>query len=188
MHGYTGSYHGKRISVQGTGIGIPSTALYVHELIYDYGVKKIIRLGTCGAIRPEIQTGQLILAEGAYTDSYTQLHYFDAIDQPSLADPGLLFQAKMAAERLSIPFLTGTIFSTDMFYSDDPNRWDHWAAQGILGIEMETSILYAMAQAHQVQALTILTVSDNIVTHSTTSSREREQVSDQVIRLAIEIS
>lgn len=183
MLGFTGSRAGIRVSVQGTGIGIPSTAIYVHELIHDYGVKKIIRIGTCGALQPELELDQLILAASAYTDSNTRLIH----DIPK-ADEELMRQAMQKARLLSIPIIQGKIFSTDTFYSEDKNRWDEWIAQGVLAIEMETSILYSLASESNVKALSILAVSDNIVTKKFSSAKDREEISTDMMKLALEIA
>lgn len=188
MLGYTGMYNGKRVSVQGTGMGIPSTAIYVHELIHDYNVKKIIRIGTCGALQASLRVGQLILADAAYTDSYTHLMHFDVMDFAPGADENLLKQARETAAKHSISAIEGTIFSTDAFYSEDVNRWDTWIKRGILGIEMESTILYTLAFKNKVQALSILTVSDNIITKEFATSMEREHASMEMMKLALEIS
>jgi len=188
MYGYTGVYNGKRVSVQGTGMGIPSTAIYIHELIQDYWVKKIIRIGTCGAIQSDLKLGQLILAEAAYTDSSTNLLYVGSMDIAPTANQALLNLAKETAQKQIIPVITGKIFSTDTFYSEDVNRWVHWTKQGVLGVEMESSILYALSAKNNVQALSILTVSDNIITKAYSSAKEREQASLEMMKLALEVS
>ncbi|HSI90729.1 MAG TPA: DeoD-type purine-nucleoside phosphorylase, partial [Adhaeribacter sp.] len=119
MLGFTGLYKGKRVSVQGTGMGIPSTAIYVHELIHDYGVKKIIRIGTCGAIQASLKINQLILAESAYTDSCTNLVHYNSREFAPKASAGLLQQARDAARNLAVPVVEGRVYSTDIFYSED---------------------------------------------------------------------
>ncbi|NJN41512.1 MAG: purine-nucleoside phosphorylase [Flammeovirgaceae bacterium] len=187
MYGYTGTYNGKRVSVQGTGMGIPSTAIYVHELIHEYGVKKIIRIGTCGAIQPELELGQIVIADGSYTDSATHLQNFRTMDLPAIADEKLLSQAVEVAKKDKISIKVGKIFSTDTFYHDNGNRWERWTNNGVLGVEMESSMLYALASKHSLQALTILTVSDNIITKTYASSKDREQASLAMMRLALEI-
>jgi purine-nucleoside phosphorylase len=115
MFGFTGLYNGKRVSVQGSGMGIPSTAIYLHELIHEYGIKKVIRIGTCGALQPELALNQLILAEAAYTDSCTNMMYYNSAAYAPQANYNLLQQAREAAVRLSIPVVEGSIFSTDNF-------------------------------------------------------------------------
>lgn len=188
MYGFTGMYQGKRVSIQGTGMGIPSTAIYVHELIHNFHVKKIIRIGTCGAIQSRLKLGQLILAEAAHTDSATNLLYMKSMDEAPAANRELLSRAIEVAQKQGIAVLTGKIFSTDTFYHDDTNRWDKWISNGVLGVEMESSIIYALAQKHSVKALTILSVSDNIITKEYSSAKDREQASLEMMKLALEIA
>lgn len=188
MLGYTGMYKGKRVSVQGTGIGIPSTALYLHELIHEYGVQKIMRLGTCGGIQPNLQLHQLILVTEAYTDSSSNLLYHPNMNAPAKANAALLQQAKEIALQQSISVVQGPVFSTDLFYHDDEHRWDTWQQRGLLAIEMESNILYNMANKNNIQALSILSVSDNVITHTTTSPDDREQAKTEMIELAMELA
>lgn len=188
MLGFTGIYKEKRVSVQGTGIGIPSTALYLHELIHEYGVQKIMRLGTCGGIQPELQLHQLILVTEAYTDSNTHLLYQHDLHTPTKSDETLLQHAREVARQQSISVIEGPVFSTDLFYSDDDHRWDTWQQKGLLAIEMESNILYNMAAKNNIQALSILSVSDNVITHTTTSPDDREQAKAEMIVLAMELA
>jgi purine-nucleoside phosphorylase len=187
MFGYTGKYKSKRISIQGTGIGIPSTALYVHELIHSYRATCIIRVGTCGAIQEDIKLGQIILAKGAATDSKTTIHSKNNKFEP-LADPWLIQKAQETAYELGIFFRLGNIFSTDLFYSDNPHRWAKYIRQGVLAVDMETSILYTMAEQNKIQSLSILTVSDNILTGEAASAEDREIKTLDMMRLALEIA
>ena len=188
MLGFTGTYQGKRVSVQGTGMGIPSTAIYLHELIHEYEVKKIIRVGTCGALQASLKIGQLILADSAYTDSSTQMIHFNSMDFAPKADKDLLKQARETALQHKISVMEGTVFSTDSFYNDDVNRYDIWIKRGVLGVEMESSILYTLAAKNKVQALSILTVSDNLITKEFNSAKEREEATTEMMKLALEIS
>jgi purine-nucleoside phosphorylase len=188
MLGFTGMYNGKRVSVQGTGMGIPSTAIYLHELIHEYGVKKIIRVGTCGALQASLKIGQLILADAAYTDSGTQLMHFNSMDFAPKADEDLLKQARETALLHNLSVMEGTVFSTDSFYSEDANRYDIWIKRGVLGVEMESSILYTLAAKNKVQAISILTVSDNLITKEFNSAKEREEATTEMMKLALEIS
>ena len=188
MLGFTGLYNGKRISVQGTGMGVPSTAIYVHELIHEYGVKKIMRIGTCGAIQPDLKLNQLILAEAAYTDSGTNLMHNLSQDFMPEASKSLLEAAKLTAQKFGISAISGKIFTTDSFYSDDETRWDKYIAQGVLAVEMETSILYTLTAKYNIQALSILSVSDNIVTQTFTTAKEREHASLEIMKLALELA
>lgn len=188
MLGYTGIYNGKRVSVQGTGIGIPSTAIYVQELIHGYGVKKIIRIGTCGALQPDLPLDQLILATEAYTDSHTHLLYYKDANVAARPDSTLLAKAGEIAYQQGISVVKGSVFSTDMFYHEDPDRWDHWKRCGVLAVEMESSVLYGLALKNHIQALTILTVSDNIMTGTSLSAQNREEASGSMMELAMEIA
>lgn len=188
MLGFTGMYQGRRVSVQGTGMGIPSTAIYLHELIHDYGVKKVIRIGTCGALKASLKVGQLILADAAYTDSNTHMTHFTSMDFAPKAHKDLLKQARETAMLLGISAMETTIFSTDAFYSEDVNRWDTWIERGVQCIEMESSILYTLAAKNKVKALSILTVSDNLITKEFSSAKEREQATTEMMKLALEIS
>ena len=188
MHGFTGFYKGKRVSVQGAGMGIPSNAIYIHELITEYKVQNLIRIGTCGAIQEDIPLGRIILATAASTDSNINRIRFEGLDFAPAASFGLLRRAHEISERLKLQVLTGSIFSTDSFYQDDPNRWKLWSEYGILGVEMETSILYTMAARHKVNALSILTVSDNIITGAAASSRDREEGFTEMMKIALELA
>ena len=188
MLGFTGYYQGKKVSVQGTGMGIPSTAIYLHELVHAYGVKRIIRVGTCGAIQPDLELGQLILADAAFTDSGTNLIYFNDQIYAPRATERLLHRARLTAQDLKIPAKVGLVYSTDTFYSDDANRWDKWIAKGVLAVEMETSILYTLAQKYNFEALSVLSVSDNIITNKLTTAAEREHASMDMMKLALEIA
>lgn len=188
MMGYTGYYHGKRVSIQGTGMGIPSTAIYVNELIDEYGVDCIMRVGTCGAIRREIKLGQVILAMSASSDSSTNRIHFNGMDFAPTADFGLLSMAVTASKALKITPLIGGVFSTDTFYSHDMNRWTTWADHGILGAEMETSVLYTIAARKRIKALSILTVSDNIITQKYASSVDRERKYMDMMKIALSIA
>lgn len=183
MLGFTGLYKGKKISVQGTGMGMPSTAIYVNELINEYGIKKIIRVGTCGAIQPEIKLGQLVIAQRAFTDS--GMDEVAPIATPQNSSSELLQSSIVLAKALDVHVKVGDVFSTDTFYSDNQKRWKKWTELGVLGVEMETSILYALAAKHKIDALTILEVSDNILTKENASSGAREKVSSSIMELAL---
>jgi purine-nucleoside phosphorylase len=188
MFGYTGMYKGKRVSIQGTGMGIPSTSIYVTELIDDYGVKNVIRVGTCGAIKKELKLGQVILAISASSDSNTNRIHFNGQDFAPTANYDLLSSAIAKSKSLKVSALVGGVFSTDTFYGHDTGHWEIWAEHGVLGVEMETSILYTIAARKSVRALSILTVSDNIITKKYASSQDRERKYMDMIRIALEIA
>ena len=186
IFGYTGTYKGKRISVQGTGMGIPSMSIYVTELIKDYGVKNLIRIGSCGAIKPEINLRDVILAEGASTDSQTNKLVFGGADFAAIANFELLLKAYNVVKEKKMQVHVGNVLSSDIFYSDDPNFWKIWAKYGILGIDMEATALYSIAAKYGVNALTILTVSDQIIRGEAASSEERQTGFSKMIEIALE--
>ena len=186
IFGYTGTYKGKRISVQGTGMGIPSMSIYVTELIKDYGVKNLIRIGSCGAIKPEINLRDVILAEGASTDSQTNKLVFGGADFAAIANFELLLKAYNVVKEKKLQVHVGNVLSSDIFYSDDPDFWKIWAKYGVLAIDMEATALYSIAAKYGVNALTILTVSDQIVRGEATTSEERETGFSKMIEIALE--
>lgn len=186
MLGYTGTYQSKKISIQGTGIGIPSTALYLHELIHSYNVECVMRLGTCGAIQSNLKLDQLILATEAYTDSAAVQSFLRNAD-PCKPSGELKSLAEKISKQLSIDLLEGPLFSTDLFYSEDPHRYDQYIQRGVLGVDMETCLLYAMSAYYKIESIALLTVSDNIITGAASSAEAREKNADEMIRLALEI-
>ncbi len=188
MLGFTGFYNGKRISIQGTGMGMGSTAIYVNELISYYKVKNLIRVGTCGSIQEHLDVGEVILAMSASGDSGANKTYFNGMAYAATADFDLLLKAYEAAKKLNIKTHQGSIFSTNTFYDDTPNRWDIWEKQGILGVEMETQILYTLAKKLGAKALSILTVSDNIITGKGASTLDREQSFMDMMKIAFELA
>jgi purine-nucleoside phosphorylase len=186
MLGFTGVYKGVKISVQGGGMGIPSTSIYTNELIKEYDVKTIIRVGTTGSIKSDIHIGETILAQSACTDSNVNRLAFGGMDYSPIADFGLLMKAYQTAQDLSIPVTVGAVFSTDSFYNGSPDRYHIWAQHGVLALEMESTALYTLAAKNNAKALTILTVSDNIITGEAMSAEEREHKIEHVARLALE--
>lgn len=185
MLGYTGIYKEQRVSVQGTGMGIPSTAIYVHELIHDYKVRRIIRVGTCGAIQPGLHVGQTIIADSAYTDSSAFRMDVVTMENGIRAHQDLVRNALAVAGALSQLVATGPVFSTDVFY-DNPSRWELWGERGVLGVEMETSVIYLLAQQNNVEALTLLTISDHILTGNAMTSLERQETGRSIMQLALD--
>ena len=188
MLGYTGYYNGKRVSVMGTGMGIPTLSIYVNELIAEYGVKALIRVGTCGALQPELKLGDIVLAMTASTNSQINKLRFAGMDYAPTASFGLLLKAYEAAKARGIPVSVGGIYSSDTFYNDDPEWWKLWAAYGILVCEMETNGLYTLAAKYHVEALSILTVSDNVVTGEEATAEQREKNFPQMAEIALEIA
>jgi len=188
MFGYTGYYNGKKVSVQGTGMGMGSASIYNHELINTYNAKNLIRIGTCGSIQENINLGQVVLAMSASGDSDANSLYFDGMHYAATADFDLLLKAYTAAQKLNIKTYKGSVFSTNTFYDDIPNRWEKWQKHGVLGVEMESQILFTLAKRFNVKALSILTVSDNIITGDSTSSKEREQSFNDMMKIALELA
>ncbi len=188
MLGYTGYYNGNRVSIQGTGMGMGSVAIYVHELINTFKVKNLIRVGTCGSIQQGIHLGQVMLAMSASGDADANSLYFKGMHYAATADFDLLMKAYEAAQRLRINTLQGSVFSTNTFYDNEPNRWEKWQKHGIIGVEMETQMLFTLAKRFGVKALSVLTVSDNIVTGETTSSLDREQSFNDMMKIALELA
>jgi len=188
MFGYTGTYKGKRISVQGTGMGIPSISIYVNELITNYGAKNLIRIGSCGSMQADIKIRDVILAMSASTDSHINKIRFNGMDYAPTANFNLLKRAHDIALEKDIPIKIGSVLTTDTFYNDDPNSWKHWANYGILAVEMETAVLYTLAAKFKVNALSILTVSDSLVTREETTSEERQKTFNQMVEVALELA
>jgi len=186
MFGYTGVYKGARVSVQGAGMGIPSTLIYATELVKDYGVKSIIRVGTVGSIKKEIKINDIILGMSACTDSNINKIKFNGLDYSPTANFDLLVKASQVAKELALDPHIGIVFSTDNFYNGSPQHYDIWAEHGVLGLEMESTALYTLAAKHDVSALTILTVSDNLVTGEVNSSEDREKNIESMARIALE--
>lgn len=186
IFGYTGTYKGKRISVQGTGMGIPSISIYATELMRDYGVKKLIRVGTCGAMRKDIHLRDVIIAQGATTDSSIIRNIFGGtINYAPLADFALLHTAHEKATAQQIPVRVGNIVSVDRFYDEEIDN-DKLTAYGIMAVEMETAGLYVLAAKYGAQALGLFTVSDHLVTKEACTPEERQTSFDDMIRIALE--
>ncbi|HQQ02432.1 MAG TPA: purine-nucleoside phosphorylase [Bacteroidales bacterium] len=174
MLGYTGYVDGKMISVQGTGMGVPSISIYVTELIQTYGCKNLIRIGTCGAIQPELKLGDTILAITASTDSRINNLIFGGREYAPHADFELLKMAYDFGKALEYEVKVGSVFTTDSFFVDDLQKeYEIWRQHGVLGVEMETSALYTLAARYHCKALSILTVSDQLVTGERATAQER---------------
>ena len=186
MYGFTGSWNGRPVSVQGSGMGQPSMAIYVNELFTDYDVQSIVRVGSCGAVTDRVAVRDIIIASGACTDSSMNRIAFHGIDYAPVADFGLLRGAVEAAEaRDGSPFHVGLIFSSDSFYPARPELLGEMVKYGVLGVEMEASALYTLAAKHGRRALAICTVSDHIVTGEETTAQEREQTFSRMVDVAL---
>lgn len=184
MLGYTGAYRGQRISVMGSGMGIPSCAIYATELVRVYGVRRLIRVGTCGGIG-DATLGEVLLAQSASTDSRFNRLAFGDLDLAACADFGLLQAAVAAAARLKIAARVSAVFSTDTFYDTSPARLDLLRRHRIRGVEMEAAGLYGLAMREGMQALAVLTVSDHLEHDTHLSAVEREQGLGRMAELAL---
>ena len=186
MLGYTGLYKGERVSVMGTGMGIPSISIYADELMRVYGVKKLVRVGTCGAMHRDINLRDLIVAQGASTDSSIARNIFGgSINFAPLANFDLLQRAVKNAEALMIPVKVGNIISVDRFYDEEIDN-NKLIRYGILAVEMETAALYILAAKYNVAALGIFTASDHILTGESCTAEERQTSFSDMIRIALD--
>lgn len=185
MFGYTGTYKGQRISVQGTGMGVPSISIYINELISSYNVQNLIRVGTCGAIQKDVKVRDVILAMSASTDSQMNRLTFGGVDYAPTADFDLLKKAYDSGLEKGLSLKVGNVFTADMFYNDN-SELEKWAKYQILAIEMETAALYTIAAKFNRKALSVLTVSDHILTGEETTAHERQTTFNEMIEVALE--
>lgn len=188
MFGYTGTYKGKKISVMGSGMGIPSIGIYSYELIHFYGVKNLIRIGSCGSIREDVKIRDVIIGMGACTNSNYAAQYELPGTYSPIASWELLNKAVTVANEKGIDVKVGNILSSDTFYDAQKDSWKKWASMGVMGIEMEAAALYMNAAYAGVNALCILTVSDSLVTHEVTSAEERQNTFTQMMEIALELA
>ncbi|HET9519194.1 MAG TPA: purine-nucleoside phosphorylase [Actinoplanes sp.] len=187
MLGFTGTWQGVPVSVQGTGMGMPSAAIYTHELITQYDVKTVIRVGSCGALTDELSLGDVIAAIGSATDSNMNRTRFDGlVDYAPVADFGLLRTAASVAEELGIAMRVGPILASDSFYTDRPDLYDTLADYGVLAVEMESAAIYTTAARYRARALTVLTVSDHLKRGERMTAEERERGFDQMLQIALD--
>ncbi len=186
MLGFTGTYGSKPISVQGSGMGIPSASIYATELVQHYGVDTIIRVGSCGALRDEIQLGDLIVASAAGTDSIVNRTRLKGRDFGAAADWGLLRSAADTADRLDIPIHVGRLFTSDFFYDPHEGTFELLERFGFLGVEMEAAGLYGLAAELGIKALAVVTVSDHVKRDEAMSSEDRQNTFDNMIKLVLE--
>ena len=184
MLGYTGTWQGHPVSVQGSGMGQPSLAIYATELFREYDVESIIRVGSAGALTEKVRIGDIVIASGACTDSSMNRIRFEGVDYAPVADWRLLSAAAAAAgDREGVH--VGLIFSGDSFYSARPELLGRMVEHGVLAIEMEASALYTIAAGHGRRALTVCTVSDHVVTGEATSAEERERTFAEMVEIAL---
>ncbi|MGD1979532.1 MAG: purine-nucleoside phosphorylase [Akkermansiaceae bacterium] len=186
MLGFTGEYEGCRISVMGSGMGIPSISIYARELIADYGVKNLIRVGSCGAVSTEVKVRDVLIGMGGCTDSGVNRARFGGYDFAAIADFELLEAHVAAARELEIPVKIGNLFSADLFYTPQPEMFDLMEKMGVLGVEMEAAGLFGVCAEMGARGMAICTVSDHIRTGESTTSEEREKSFTAMMKVALE--
>lgn len=186
MLGYTGTYNGKRVSVMGHGMGIPSIGIYSYELFNFYGVKTIIRVGSAGSYHPDLKLGDLVIAQGACTDSNYGAQFGLPGSFAPIADFDLLRKAATACEERGLHYMVGNILSSDVFYSDNPQA-DSWRKMGVLAVEMEAAALYMNAARSGNRALVICTISDHILTGEEMTADERRTTFTNMMEVALSI-
>jgi len=186
MLGFTGTYRGVPVSIQGSGMGMPSASIYAHELLNDYGVTTLIRVGSCGSMRDDLHLRDVVAASSSCTDSAANRMRFDGlVDFAPVADFTLLRTAVDVAAALGVPVRVGQVYASDVFYTDRPDLFDKLANYGVLAVEMESAALYTIAAKFGARALTLLTVSDHLKTGGHTSSQEREQTFSQMVEIGL---
>jgi purine-nucleoside phosphorylase len=186
MYGYTGTYKGKRVSVQGTGMGIPSISIYTNELFREYGVRRAIRVGTAGSLQERVKLRDLVIALSASTDSAVNRVRFSGMDYAPTSSFNLVKSAYDAAVARGWTPHVGPVLSSDSFYTEDPDQWKLWAKFGVLAVEMEAAELLTLAAKYGREALAILTISDSLVTHEATSAEERRATFTRMMEIALE--
>lgn len=187
MLAYTGTYHGKEVTVMGSGMGMPSIGIYSYELFKFYGVEQIIRIGSCGSFSPDCELFDVIICQGSCTDSNFAHHYnLPGVFSP-LGSYELIEKSVKAAKEKNVRYHVGNILSSDIFYRADGDSWKKWADMGVLGVEMESYALYCNASYLHKKALTILTVSDSFITHKETTADERQNSFTQMMEIALEL-
>lgn len=188
MLGFTGTYKGKKVSVMGTGMGVPSISIYTHELITEYNVKNLIRVGSAGSYQKYVKVRDIVLAMAASSTSGVNELRFGGADYAPTADFGLFMKAVDAAKSKNIQLKAGNVLTSDEFYADEFESYQKWSKFGVLCVEMETAGLYTVAAKHNVNALSILTISDSLVTGERTTSKERETTFKDMIEIALELA
>lgn len=185
MYGYTGFYKGKKISIQGTGMGLPSLRIYVHELITDYKVKKLIRVGSAGSFQKKLNLKDIVIALAASTNSGINQQFFNIDFAPTVSFE-LLLKALKKAEELNIQISAGNVFSSDNFYIRKIELYHLLAKFNVLAVEMETSALYTLAAEHKIEALAMLTITDSLFEDEHLSQQEKETSFEKMALLALE--
>ena len=187
MLGFTGTWQGVPVSVQGSGMGMPSASIYTHELINEYGARSLIRIGSCGALAEDLHLGDVIAATGSATDSNMNWVRSDGlIDYAPVADFSLLRTAADVADRRGVALRVGPILAADAFYTDRPDLYDTLADYGVLAVEMESAAIYTIAARYGARALTILTVSDHIKRGEKMAADQREQGFSDMVQIGLD--
>ena len=186
MLGFTGTYKGKKVSIQGTGMGIPSISIYITELMKDYGVKNLIRVGSAGSYQKDVKVRDVVIAMSTSTDSNINNRRFYGGNFSPTASFELFSLALKVAEEKNIKIKAGNVLTSDEFYNDNSDYYKKWADFGVLAVEMETAGLYTLAAKYKAKALSILTISDSLVSSEITSAEEREKTFSEMIELALE--
>lgn len=189
MFGYTGTFQGKRISVMGTGMGVPSIGIYSYELIAFYGVKNLIRIGTAGSLHESVKIRDVVIGMGASTNSSFAHQYGLPGTFAPLASYDLVKKAADTAAELGMENIkVGNILTSDVFYDADPEAWKKWSAMGVMAVEMEAAALYMNAAKLGAKALCLLTISDSLVTHESTSAEERQETFTDMMQIALRLA
>ena len=186
MYGFTGTYKGKPVSIMGSGMGIPSMSIYARELIVSFGVKNIIRIGTCGGIGSDIKIRDVIFAQGASTDSNVNRARVRGTDFAAIANFDLLLNGVNAAKYLGIDAKVGNVFTTDTFYQADDTFYKDLDKLGVLAVDMETAGLYGVAAEYGAKAMALFTVSDHVITGEATPADERQTTFNEMVKIALE--
>jgi len=186
MWGFTGSYKGRPVSVQSHGMGIPSASIYTHELVTEYGVRRVVRVGSCGTSHPDVKLRDIVIAMGASTDSNCNRMRFGGYDLAALASYDLVEKAVTAAKAAGVRYHVGNIFSADLFYTPDPDMFETMAKYNVYGIEMEAAGIFPIAVEHDAEAVAICTVSDDIPNGKHLSSEDRATTFDEMILVALQ--
>lgn len=188
MLGFTGTWNGNRVTIQGSGMGMPSLSIYVNELIRDFGAKTLIRIGSAGGMNEKVAIRDVVLAMTSTTLSTPSLGIMKEINYAPCADWSLLKAAAEAAEKKDVPTHIGNIFSNDAFYDERPDLNEQMTRHGVLAVEMEAAELYILAARYQVRALAVLTISDHLLTGEALPSEDRERSFGDMVEIALEVA
>ncbi|KGE19648.1 purine-nucleoside phosphorylase [Paenibacillus wynnii] len=186
MLGYTGTYKGTRVSIQGTGMGMPSASIYIHELINNYGAQNLVRIGTCGAIQSDVKIRDVIIGQAAATDSAIIRNNFPGYDFPQIGNFDLIKKSYEIGTAKGLHLHVGNVLSSDIFYTEDNTIVTKLGKHGVLAVEMETAVLYYLAAKFGVRGLSLLTVSDHLITGEQTTALERQTTFNDMIEVALE--